>query len=149
MLMILKKLSKADKDLITIFFKEVFTKEPWNDDWSDEQQLDLYIMDLIENPNSMTLGFFEDTKMVGLAMGCIRHWYEGTEYYIDELCISTNMQGKGIGTEFIKQIEGYMKTEGLSRIFLQTDRGMPAYEFYKKRGFEELQNHVSFVKSMS
>ena len=34
--MILKKLSKADKDLITIFFKEVFTKEPWNDDWSDE-----------------------------------------------------------------------------------------------------------------
>lgn len=87
--------------------------------------------------------------MVGLAMGCIRHWYEGTEYYIDELCISTNMQGKGIGTEFIKQIEGYMKTEGLSRIFLQTDRGMPAYEFYKKRGFEELQNHVSFVKSMS
>ena len=96
----------------------------------------------------MTLAFFQDEKMIGLAMGCIRHWYEGTEYHIDELCISTNMQGKGIGTEFIRQIEGYMKTEGLSRIFLQTDRGMPAYEFYKKRGFEEMQNHVSFVKSM-
>lgn len=144
--MILKKLSKADKDLITIFFKEVFTKEPWNDDWSDEQQLDQYIMELIGNSNSMTLGFFEDIKMVGLAMGYIRHWYEGTEYHIDELCITTNMQGKGIGTEFIKQIEGYMKTEGLSRIFLQTDRNMPAYEFYKKRGFVEMPNQVSFIK---
>ena len=82
--MILKKLSKADKDLITIFFKEVFTKE------------------------------------------------EVTSFFL----------------KFIKQIEGYMKTESLSRIFLQTDRNMPAYEFYKKNGFEELQNHVSFVKSM-
>lgn len=84
--------------------------------------------------------------MIGLAMGCIRHWYEGTEYHIDELCISTNMQGKGIGTEFIRQIADCMGGEGISRIFLQTDRNMPAYEFYKKRGFEELQNHVSFVK---
>lgn len=146
--MILKKLSKADKDLITIFFKEVFTKEPWNDDWSDEQQLDQYIMELIGNSNSMTLGFFEDAKMVGLAMGYIRHWYEGTEYHIDELCITTNMQGKGIGTEFIKQIEGYMKTEGLSRIFLQTDRNMPAYEFYKKRRFVEMPDQVSFIKAL-
>lgn len=30
----LKRLSIADKDLIQYFFKEVFTKEPWNDDWS-------------------------------------------------------------------------------------------------------------------
>lgn len=25
-------------------------------------------------------------------------------------------------------------------------RNMPAYEFYKKRGFEELTDHVSFFK---
>ncbi|MDE6434868.1 MAG: GNAT family N-acetyltransferase [Lachnospiraceae bacterium] len=146
--MILKRLSIVDKDSITIFFKEVFTKTPWNDDWSDEQQLDQYIMELIGNPNSLTFGFFDDKKMIGLAMGCIRHWYEGAEYHIDELCISTDMQGKGIGTEFIRQIEGYLKTEGLSRIFLQTDRGMPAYEFYKKRGFVEMPNHVSFIKAL-
>lgn len=145
----IKELSIEDKNLITIFFKNVFMQEPWNDDWSDEQQLNRYIMDLMGNPNSMTLGFFDnDSEMAGLAMGCIRHWYEGTEYHIDELCVSTNMQGQGIGTEFIEQIEDYVTTKGVCRIFLQTDRDMPAFEFYKKRGFEEMQNHVSFIKTL-
>lgn len=146
--MILKKLSIADKNLIAIFFKEVFTKEPWNDDWSNEWQLNQYIMELIGNPNSMTLGLFEDEKMIGLSLGCIRHWYEGTEYHIHELCVATDMQGKGIGTEFVSQIENSVKKEGISRIFLQTDRNMPAYGFYINRGFVELYNHVSFVKSV-
>lgn len=75
---------------LTIFFKNVFMQEPWNDDWSNEQQLNSYIMDLIGNPNSMTLGFFDnDSKMAGLAM-----------------------------------------------------------EFYKKRGFEDMPNHISFVKAL-
>lgn len=147
--MILKELSIENKRLITIFFKNVFMQEPWNDDWSNEQQLNKYIMDLIGNPNSMTLGFFDnDSKMAGLAMGCIRHWYEGTEYHIDELCVAANMQGQGIGTEFMKQIEDYVRTKGVCRIFLQTDRDMPAFQFYKKRGFEEMPNHISFVKAL-
>lgn len=44
----------------------------WNDDWSDETQLCEYIMDLIGNRNSLTLGFFEDGELIGLSMG--RGW---------------------------------------------------------------------------
>ena len=42
----LKKLSINDKEAIKELFTGVFTGEPWNDDWSDGEQLDLYIEDL-------------------------------------------------------------------------------------------------------
>ena len=34
------KKSIADKEEVKQFFFDVFTKEPWNDDWSIAQQLD-------------------------------------------------------------------------------------------------------------
>lgn len=99
----LRELNIKDIDMIKNFFRAVFTQEPWNDDWSDEEQLHAYIMDLAGNRNSLTLGLFENDNMVGLSMGHVRHWYKGTEYYIDELCIKREEQGKGFGTAHLKK----------------------------------------------
>lgn len=142
----LRELSTKDIEMIKSFFASVFTKEPWNDDWSDEEQLYAYIMDLIGNRNSLTLGFFENDSMVGLAMGEIRHWYTGTEYFINELCIKREEQGRGLGTQFLAHIEENIKAKGMTNIFLLTERNMPAYEFYRKNHFNELKDNVSLYK---
>lgn len=62
--------------------------------------------------------FDENEKLIGVSMGHIKHWYSGTEYYIDELCIQTDKQGNGIGTYFLKEIEKGIKEIGLVQIFL-------------------------------
>ena len=142
----LKELGINEFEMIKNFFAAVFTKEPWNDDWSDEEQLRAYIMDLIGNANSLTLGFFEDDDMVGLSMGNIKHWYTGTEYFINELCIKTKEQGRGLGTQFIAEMEEYIKSKGMTQIFLLTERDVPAYQFYQKNKFIELKNTVAFYK---
>lgn len=142
----LKELNINNIDEIKEFFFDIFTKDPWNDDWSDEKQLHCYIVDLIGNQNSLVLGLFENGSMVGLSMGNIRHWYSGTQYNIDELCIKTEEQGRGLGSQFLKEIEIFIKNRGIIHIFLQTERTVPAYQFYKKNGFYELEEHVSFVK---
>ena len=142
----LRELNIKDIDMIKNFFRAVFTQEPWNDDWSDEEQLHAYIMDLAGNRNSLTLGLFENDNMVGLSMGHVRHWYKGTEYYIDELCIKTEEQGKGFGTEFLKQIESHILKKKMKNVFLQTEKDVPAYQFYIKNDFIELEKHVSFYK---
>ena len=115
---VLRKLDTNNFETIKNFFVDVFTKEPWNDDWSNEEQLNGYIMDLIGNVNSLTLGYFMDDEMVGLSMGHIRHWYTGTEYYIDEFCICRGKQGIGIGTKFLKDVEQYIMNNGMTHIFL-------------------------------
>lgn len=142
----LRQLNTDNIEEMKVFFFDIFTKEPWNDDWSDKNQLHAYIMDLIGNQNSLTLGLFENGNMVGLSMGSIKHWYSGTEYYIDEFCIKTKEQGRGLGTQFLSKIEAFIKQRGMKQIFLQTDRTVPAYNFYKKNGYFELENHVSLVR---
>lgn len=142
----LVELSINDKEEIKSLYRTVFTKEPWNDDWSDEKQLDLYITDLIGNRNSLTLGLVDENQYVGMTLGHIKHWYSGTEYYIEELFVSTELQGRGVGSCFIQLIEQYLAKRDIHHIFLQTEENMPAYSFYKKRGFNELHGHVSFSR---
>ena len=141
-----RRLDIKDTEQIKKLFFSVFTAEPWNDDWSDEEQLNAYINDLTGQGSSLTFGLYDNGELIGASLGSIRHWYRGTEYCIDEFFIKTDLQGQGAGTFFLGQLEAAMKEMGLVQIFLQTERNVPAYNFYKKNGFFELEDHVSFFK---
>ncbi|MDY2937954.1 MAG: GNAT family N-acetyltransferase [Fusicatenibacter sp.] len=111
-----KRIGIDEIESIKRLFISVFTIEPWNDDWSDEEQLRLYLFDLVGQSNSLTYGLYEKENLIGVSMGNIKHWYSGTEYYIDEFCVQTDKQGNGIGSYFLKQIEKAIKEIGLVQI---------------------------------
>lgn len=144
----LVRLSDRDLPAIKALFLDVFQSPPWNDDWSDEAQLFAYLSDLTQNKNSLALGLMDKGRLVALSLGSIRHWYSGTEYSIDELCVARAYQGKGVGTQFLAKIEEYLLARGIVHIFLQTERYAPAFEFYKKRGFHALPEHVALTKRL-
>lgn len=143
----LVRLSADDIHMIKTFFRDVFTAEPWCDDWSDDAQLTAYITDLIGNRNSLTYGLYRGEEIAGLSMGHIKHWYKGTEYFIDEFCIRTDLQGQGLGSVFMAEIEESLAQMNIHAIFLLTGRDMPAYEFYRKRDFMELADLVPFARN--
>lgn len=132
---------------ITLLFQDVFSQEPWNDKWNDEQ-LHLYLLDLMDNKNSLSYGLFDQNQMIGLSIGHIRHWYQGTEYRIDEFCIDTKYQSQGCGTFFLQEIEKQVKEKNIKTLFLQTDRTIPAYHFYQKNGFETVDDLITLVKNI-
>ena len=142
----LKRLTIKDKEIITDVFISVFTKEPWNDDWSNTNQLDMYINDLVGQGYSLTYGLFDDNELIGISLGYVKHWYSGTEYIINEFCIKTDRQGAGAGSFFIAEIEKAIKELGIKQIFLLTDSNVPAYNFYKKNCFNEEQTTRPMVK---
>lgn len=143
-----KRLDESCSGEIRELFVNVFTKEPWNDDWSDENQLRLYIHDLVGQDNSLTFGLYEGNELIGVSMGHIKHWYTGTEYYIDELCISTEKQGHGAGTLFVGEIEKACGEMGLTHLFLLTGKDVPAFRFYKNQDFRAAENMVAFAKNL-
>ena len=100
-----KQMGPEETEAIKKLFLSVFTAEPWKDDWSDQEQFDSYIHDLTGHSNSLTYGLYAGGELTGVSMGNIRHWYTGTEYYIDEFCIRPDRQGWGLGTLFLKEIE--------------------------------------------
>lgn len=143
-----QRLEKDAEGSIRDLFVSVFTREPWNDDWSDGKQLQQYIQDLTGQGNSLAFGLYEDEELIAVSMGHIKHWYSGTEYCIDELCVSPFKQGRGIGTIFVSEIEKACKKMGFTHLFLLTDDDVPAYSFYKRLGFNELQHNAAFAKRL-
>lgn len=144
----LKELSLDDLDAIKALFKSVFMKAPWNDDWSNDLQLTEYILDLMHSRTPVNLGLFADDVLIGLSIGNIKHWCRTTEYVIDEFCIKPEHQGQGLGSKFFNLIEEYLLKINIHTIYLQTGKDVPAYVFYKNRGFTELDGDTAFFKDI-
>jgi len=144
----LKELNVNDIENIKYIILEVFTKEPWYDKWDDKEQLHKYVLDILTNTNSLALGLYDNDKLIGISLGRIRHWYTGNQFWIDDLGILTQNQGNGLGSKFIKLIEEYIKPKNINAIILLTERNVPAYYFYKKNGFNEIDKSVFFIKDI-
>jgi GNAT superfamily N-acetyltransferase len=87
-----------------------------------------------------------DRKIVALSAGMKKPWVKGMEYYIDEFCVSHKMQGKGIGSRFMKAIEENIRRKGLGGIILNTEKGFPSQRFYEKNGFKVIKDMIILVK---
>ena len=77
MMLEFKEVGVNEIEEIQELFYGVFTIEPWYDDWSNEKQLRLYLMDLIGQKNSLTYGLYDGNRLIGISMGHIKHWYSG------------------------------------------------------------------------
>lgn len=142
----IRKLTYENRETIQALFHSVFSKPPWNDQWDLESQLPNYMSDLMDNQNSLGLGYYVDDQLVGLCLGYIFHWWEGTDYFIKEFCIDNEFQGKGHGKRFLDEINRYLHTQNIKAIWLMTERTTPAYAFYHKNGFYELDENVMFAR---
>lgn len=141
------QLSKNDIDAVKIAFLNIFSKKPWNDTWTC-QQLHAYISEIMENRSSLSFGLYQNNTLIGIALGRIKSWYEGTEYWIEEFGILPELQQNGIGSKFISEIEAILSQKGITHIVLLTERNVPAYRFYKKNGFEENSEITFFSKAV-
>ncbi len=144
----IKKLTSDNKEAVKKLFHSVFSQPPWNDVWDLEEQLPRYISDLMDNQNSLSLGYYHEEQLVGLSLGYVFHWWEGTDYFIKEFCIDTDLQGEGHGKRFLSEMNDLLKSESIKAIWLMTERTTPAYDFYQKNGFFELKDNVMFAKSV-
>lgn len=69
-------------------------------------------------------------------------WMKGIEYYIDQFCVAHSLQRQEIGSLFLAEIQRYLDHNNMNGILLNTEKSFPAYEFYLKNGFRELDGLV-------
>lgn len=81
-----------------------------------------------------------------MSIGMKKPWINGLEYYIDQFCVKTDLQGKGIGSYFLKLIEKEIRGDKMNAIILNTERGFPAEKFYLKNGFKLVDELTTLVK---
>ena len=127
-------------------FIHTFSKEPWNDVYESRKQ----VKDFFENhiKNNYFVGYvgIMNTQVVALSIGMMKPWINGMEYYIDEFCISKNLQGQGIGSKFLDLIDLDIKSRGMNAMILNTEKNYPSRKFYEKNGFQVLEDLVILAK---
>ena len=65
-------------------YRSAFLGEPWNDNWSDDTQLMEYMKEISSSYHALNYGLIINGKLSALSVGMIRHWWEGTNYNIEE-----------------------------------------------------------------
>ena len=142
------ELCEKDIPIMAEVFRSAFGHEPWNEDWSDEERLNSYLAETVCAANSLCYGLFVNGRLAAVSIGIKRSWWEGTNYVIEEFCVSHEVQGTGVGSRFIAMIGDDIGKRGFAGIYLQTDKDKPSYGFYRKNGFELQESRVSFYKSV-
>ena len=132
----------VEDDLIkcTETFIEVFNDEPWNDKWTFTKAKK-YLLNFYETPGFLGVLAVENDEILGFIFGVNKVWWSGDEFFINEMCVKTKCQNKGIGRAMLNHLIKELRSSNISNIILLTDRGIPAEEFYKKNGFEEIEKN--------
>ncbi len=140
------KMSKEHIEECVDLYIDVFTKAPWNDTYDSREQVLSFFQNHMTNNYFLGYVLKGQSGIIALSIGMKKPWISGTEYYIDQFCVRSDLQGKGIGSRFLKLIEGEIKKEQINAIILSTERGFPSERFYLKNGFKEVDGLITFVK---
>jgi len=124
-----------DLEQASIVLIKTFAEEPWNEEWNMELTK-TRIKELMSGPMSIGYVYEKNNIIVGVMCGRQTTYLYGKEYFIDEFCILPTEQGKGIGSQMIKQAKDELILRGFVDIVLNTEKGYPSEKFYKKNKFE-------------
>ena len=67
-------LDESYLDEMAALYKAAFNGEPWNDNWSDENQLLEYVKEKAIGFHAINFGLFVDDRLVAISLGQIVCW---------------------------------------------------------------------------
>ena len=140
------KLSKEHVEACVDLFIDVFTKAPWNDTFDSREQVTDFFRNHMANNYFVGYVLKGQDGIVALSIGMKKPWIHGMEYYIDQFCVKPDLQGRGIGSCFLKLIECEIRKEQMNAMILNTEKGLPSESFYLKNGFKSVDGLVTFIK---
>ena len=144
--MYLEQMTKDDIDECIDLFIDTFSKEPWNDEFESRKPVIDFFVNHFNNNYFVGYVLKDRGHIVAISLGMKKPWIKGMEYYIDQFCVKYDLQGKGIGSEFLRLIEKDMRLKEMNAIILNTERGFPSEKFYLKNGFDKLEELVILAK---
>jgi GNAT superfamily N-acetyltransferase len=133
--MIIRKGEKKDMARVLELIKELaeFEKEP--------EAVEIAVADLerdgfSENPLFHTFVAEIDEMIEGIALYYNRYsTWKGKTIHLEDLIVTANMRGKGIGQALYSRIMQQAKEDNVKRVeWAVLDWNTPAVEFYKKSG---------------
>jgi aminoglycoside 6'-N-acetyltransferase I len=147
---IVRLLSEKDLEEASGIFKKVFSSNPWNEPWSFNTSYKR-LLDISNTPGYIGIGYFDsNNQMIGFLVGNEEQWADSTNFYINEICVLTNVQTNGIGTSLLKYLRGVLTQKNVDTAYLSTERGEGKPElFFRKNGYVTNESRVLMTMTIS
>ncbi|RWZ54632.1 GNAT family N-acetyltransferase [Halobacillus fulvus] len=130
----MRTLNVRKLDECTALYIDVFNRDPWNDGWTYEDARER-LGDIFRHPKFNGIGMYDGDQLIGFLAGHKEKWLSGQHFYMNEMCVKKESQGKGAGTLLISELERLCQQSDITRIYLLTARDGQAEAFYRKNGY--------------
>ncbi len=143
---VLRKAKKSELNNISKIYMGEFSKPPYNEKWTYRkvnERIQFYYKyyDLY----SILL----DKKLVGFIAVNPKFMCPGDVAYGEEMAISKEFQGKGIGKEVIKQIFEIYKKKGFKRFLSLVNKRGNSIKMLRKLGVKESGSDILMEKKLN
>jgi aminoglycoside 6'-N-acetyltransferase I len=125
----------------------VFKSEPWNETWTYQAAKER-LTDLIQTPKFLGFTLYENGDLIGFIAGNSKKTYTGLTFYLAELCINNQIQGKGYGSKLLSCLEDELKKIHIQSLYLLTANEGLAMAFYKKNDYTINENRIVMNKNL-
>jgi GNAT superfamily N-acetyltransferase len=128
-------------------YMKVFNAKPWNDSWTLETAYQR-LHDFYNTPNFTGVLYLEAEEVNGAIFGNVEQFYNGAHYNLREMFIANELQGKGIGSKLLSELERQLGNFGVTTIMLFTSKGNETNRFYLKNNFSEWSSMAMMGKDI-
>lgn len=142
----IQKAAFGDIEISANLFYEVFTTQEWNFTWLTVEKAKNYFTDLFNTPNFIGFLLLEDEEIIGACFGIANTNFINNQYEIKEIFVRPNLQGKGMGSLFLEEVEKNLISMGYDLITLYTQKTIKAYDFYKNKEYVDLKDTAHLMK---
>ena len=145
----IKRMTSNNMEQAIELYLEVFKLEPFSYGWLKRNKVVRYFEDNEKTPGGYSMIYYHEasSKPCGLCMGVVMDYFVLPTYDIKEFVVRRDVQGCGMGTRMMDEVAGHLLERGVEVITLTTQRDIPAYNFYKKNNFEDLDKTVFMSRS--
>ncbi|UOQ43735.1 GNAT family N-acetyltransferase [Halobacillus salinarum] len=145
---VIRSLSRHEiEDCIDLYIK-VFNSKPWNEEWSYDIARER-LTDMYNTPKFLGLTLYQGSELVGFIGGNKKRKPQEIVFYIAELCIKNDIQGKGLGSMLLEFLEEQLSEDKVSSIYLLTSNDGLAERFYIKKNYEMNENRIVMRKTLN
>ena len=140
----LRKMSKEDINNVVPLYIEYYNHTD-DAEWTTETTFKR-IHQVWSREDSYCLIWENKNGIVAFAIGYFEQYDDCFAYDLVEIVVTTQLQNKGYGTVFMKQLEDCIKKEGAMLIQLQSVNDDLHNHFYGKLGYKDASNLVLKTK---
>lgn len=136
-----EKIIKDNIEIASSIFMECFNASPWFEKWTMESSI-TRLSQIVINENDFGVLVYIKDLPCAIIIGREEDYYDGVRCFIKELCVTSSMQGSGIGSKILKYYIDELKKKEIVHISLHTLRDPRIVNFYQKAGFKEREHLI-------